>query len=308
MTIVFDSDLDRFGILSVDGDSFTVVGSPTSFLLGFGGTGTNVSSVVGLGGEVAWAPRDWSRGDVEVGVMRITIGADNLDFGDVGHVSSLLHVMPTGIYADADNEYRFGLTNEGHLFYSTAEAMVPTGAMKEFLGFSGLETGVTVGSWTTYTADYPMSGVWVPSRPLARRLQSTENDTSSIRLLSGKHVFHQRGAYTTLSLEAWVDGPQDAKDLYKHVLERFAPLAHPGARVDYYERWGDPRTGLEAREIGLGQPAFSIEYNSYNNGEAGRVKCYCSEEMADYVITWPEDLRRRAPLTLKLNIAHDLED
>lgn len=309
---------DKVFIQSNDADAFQINSTPTAIALGF----RDFPVVAVVVGDVtrAYATADWQRGDFEGDPLSITItsGPTLIATEPVGHLTHLMQWLSpnTGkddINDDISEDYRFGINLDGHCFFTTKESSPGAPNFVPSLGFTGSETPVAGdsfgdGPWYTYTAENPCIGVWVPSRPLARRIQQTEQDTSSTRTLSGKHVYAHRGSFTSLSLEAWVDGPQDSKDLYKHVLERFAPFAHPGARVDYYARWGDPRLPLQDYEVGGTSFPYTITHANYNNGESGVVRCYSGSEMSDVIVTWPEDLRRRSPLTLILKQAHNLED
>jgi hypothetical protein len=309
---------DKVFIQSDDGNDFQINSTPTAIAMGF----RNFPVVGVLVGSVirAYATADWQRGDFEGDPISITMtaGPTLIATDPVGHLTHLMQWLSPEVGTDNNNDpisanFRFGINSEGHCFFTSNEGSPGTPNFCPVLGFTGNEVAVSgdtfgVGPFFTYTATYPMTGVWVPSRPLARRIQETEQDTDSTRTLSGKHVYAHRGSFTSLSLEAWVDGPQDSKDLYKHVLERFAPFAHPGARIDYYARWGDPRLPLQDYEVGLTSFPYTITSANYNNGELGVVRCYAGSEMGSVIVTWPQDLRRRSPLTLILKQAHNLED
>lgn len=316
ITANINSFTDLIQFRSADGDEFQVNDTPTARALGF--TTFPTTSVNVAGQHVATAQTDWQRGSFEADTISLTFtsGPDTVTTEPVGHLNHLMQWMATSTGLDDAGDpisalRRFGINSDGHVFYTyDASEVIETQNYSYILGFRGDETSVPNSdlSWYTTTATHPLTGVWVPSRPLARRFESTENDISAEKTLNSSWAYNLRGSFTTLELECWVDGPQDSKDLYKHVLERFAPYAHPGARVDYYARWGDPRLPLQDREVGYQIYPYTISAANYNNGESGVVRCYANMQMQEYVFRWPEDLRRRAPLTLMLDRAHNLED
>jgi hypothetical protein len=313
-TVTLSIQNDRVIIQNDDGTSFSIADTATARALGF--QNFPVASVTVGSVERATATGDWVRGSFEGDPITVTVaGPTNFSTAPVGRLTHLLQWLTPTVGTDSAGDpisvdFRFGIDSNGHTFLTSKEGSPGSPNQSVFLGFSGNETPTTGSgtTWYTYVSAYPNNAVWVPSRPLARKTQSTDHDGGSVRLQSGQYVYNYRGSYSNYLLEAWADGPADVKDLNQHLLIGFGPMMHPGARLDYYPLWGDPRLPLRDNEVGASQFPYTLTHANYMNGDQGVVRCYVPSDMNRLTLGWPDDIRRRAPVSLNLHVAHDLTD
>ena len=94
-----------------------------------------------------------------------------------------------------------------------------------------------------------------------------------------------------------LDALLDQKDLYQHFIHEFAQYALSGARVNFYQCWGDPRRSLQAASVSGSQSAYDLLFTSQDNGDYGRIRASATNSAIN--LAYP-DLRRKVPVNLNL--------
>ena len=176
-------------------------------------------------------------------------------------------------------------------------------AFRDWLGFTGLETAVldASGDWTL-TSTRPCTGVLCPSRPAESINPTVSVLGNGAALRDGSTASVALGHRLSWEVSAWLDGPLDRYDLARHFVQAFAPLAVPGWPCELYQDFGDcRRTGWTAHG-----DAYGLAFNVEREGYRGRIEAAISPDAdTSWALTWPQALRRRAPLRIKLDQTED---
>lgn len=319
---------DRVSLLFTGATSVTLAAGAGNALWGYDAAG-QVSTSDGLGNQLLIATSTWTRGNQTLTALGLTRGASSGDAPKAGITAhSLLDSLRSWGSADADDlnptgnlsaldfaagtdEVRWGVTADGHVFCSRvasgfSDVTWVSTSFRDALGFTGLEAGVTVGSYTTTTATYPCPGLITPSRPFDRV-------TRGSAWVGGASLASNGGAYSTTVLdrlpyaaEWYLDGPADRIDRQDHYLRAVLPAMPPGARVTLYQDWGDYRRAV--RTADTSNPAvaprvapYSTLYTSQQDGAYGRLLCRRDPGDASvFDARWPDRILRRLPVTTRL--------
>ena len=178
----------------------------------------------------------------------------------------------------------------------------PSTTFRDRLGFTGSETRVVSDGIASITADLPLPGFLVPTRPLDRLNWSSFTVASGGRSAAGVVTATTMGTYHRVNLRTYIDGPADERDLHHHLLHAVAPYLVPGAGVSLYQDWGDTRRARRTREVTADQPAYSTAYTSEADGYRGRLRLQVPADLTDLAVEWPGALRRRAQLDISLEV------
>tara|TARA_Y100000593_G_C4224202_1_gene293551 strand:+ start:54 stop:470 length:417 start_codon:yes stop_codon:yes gene_type:complete len=119
------------------------------------------------------------------------------------------------------------------------------------------------------------------------------------RKIAGGWVSNKIGSYRGETITFYVDGPADIKDLTRHFTDHFISYLNTGARVNVYQDWGDSRRSLAADDVDDTQRAYDLLYTSENNGFRGRIRANMMSS-GPYQLTYPQRLRRRSPITIRI--------
>lgn len=294
-------------------------------LLGF--TGPVASVNVGGGVWRCTAQADWTRGPFSLGAIGLhyTAGGARVTTDeacwaqDVPSATRLAAFTGDGLaWGSANLARRFAfaaggfehdagahIDAQGRVVLSASQTIpVPTWLdtdFRDWLGFTGAETPVYDASsdWTL-TATRPCTGVLCPSRPADRHDPGGRVFGSGSRLGDGSTVTISTGRALTMAVEGWLDGDADAwADLQWHFTRRVVPYMSPGHPGSLYLEHGDCRG---AGWFDDGTP-YGLGKNPQDDGYRGRYTIGISpDSSAAWQITWPQVLRRRAPLRLDLDL------
>lgn len=294
-----------------------------------------LSSSPSGGGHVVDASADWLRGLVDDQTMRLQPATGAIfEIPSVAcRAQSVVHLLrATGSVGDADDAHtpggtfasleaidnaamttdviRWGITAEGHVYWAapTASGITkPTWTstlMRDRLGFSGNEAVVASGALDVQTADFPLPGLYVPTRGLARLHRRVELVAEAARRGDGSYGGQHRGTYPGWTLEYFIDGPEDPRSGWLHFVERFAQYMPPGELVNVHLEWGDPRRRLGPYQVNASTPAYSVTYTSEREGLRGRLRGYVhpDNDLARE-LEWGGKARRRIRARLTLDDA-----
>ena len=172
---------------------------------------------------------------------------------------------------------------------------------RDALGFDGSES-VIAGAGGTYTSTstYPIAGVLIPSRPVARQNPGVAEESSSRRTMGDGWVSSCRGTFQQHTVVFYIDGPLDCKDEMSHWLRRCLPRLCNGRKVTLYQDWGDSR--LAAREFD-NVDAYSLTYTSEEDGFRGRIEGWVADNSGARFMEFENRYRRRIPATLLIEEA-----
>lgn len=301
---------------------FTVTKTGSDDALGFG---SSVVSSVQVGSDyVAAAPLDWSRGaldltDVayridEVGgagtflwpplklkVQDVTVFVRDSTTSDADS-SSVASIEALDVAASSGTLITWFIDDDGyvtnHYLTTLGDLTWNDDAMRDKLGFTGSETPVVSGIYSTLKASNKCEGVLIPSRPFQAHHLSVENQSESRRLIGGGYVSNHIGSYITSVIRFDLDALLDESNDYKHFTNRWLNLASKGERVNFYQGWGDSRRSLRVAQVTASQDAYDTLYTSEDDGEYGRIRG--SMINSEFSLAYPNRLRRRVPVTMEV--------
>jgi len=303
-------------------------------VLGFpsGGGGWMSSPGTPFSVNTVEAPDDWVRGDFTTSDLELefdTTGTPTtVSFGNSGRVqdvpillrSSGALASGTGVgdlddesdnksLQSADNTYvgttqiRWGINAYGRVFVSYRKALNDISAwddtdFRDRLGFTGGEAVSSLGSlFEMLTATNPLPGALFPSRPLDRIDIETPQVGGFIRLTDSRVASNLDAIHHRWQGMGYLDGPADVggtvEDLHLHYHYRVMPYIYIGYKCSLYQDWGDSRRASDevANDYGI---LYTNEMNHYRGRIAGRV---ATNNSTTQKTVWPQDLRRRSPLT-----------
>lgn len=325
-------DLVRVRCIGGAAETFTVTGSANN-VLGFRGAVAAVSD--GSGGFVATATHQWVRGPIDLTDSDTTIsitpgsgggpyvvpsyggiaqnvpvlirGRSAASGDDDGHATDCLERLLNDAHSAILQTVRVHIDATGHVVITAPSSVFtgidwPSTTFRDRLGFTGNETRVVASSIASITADLPLPGFLVPTRPLDRLNWSSFTVAAGGRAASGIVTATTMGTYHRVSLRTYVDGPADERDLHHHLLHGVAPYLVPGAGVSLYQDWGDTRRARRTREVTADAPAYDTAYTSEEDGYRGRLRLQVPADFTDLAVDWPGALRRRAQLDLSLEV------
>jgi len=314
--------------------------------------GDITSALVGAGPiRRITASADWVRGNVENKHLIIKDGGgatDNIPY-HAYRAQDVVTMLRASTLVDADStdaaanlesqtvaaygapgQYRWGLNADGHVWLASLgfPSTEPNGVgvwrvsdFQEWLGFDGTETTQTLADATTgddlkfIEAMHPCEGAIMPSRPLMRPVTHRYDETTNTaRLTSGEIASNKVMGFESVSVEWWIDGPADSRDLSTHWLNAVVPRAAKGVRWTLYQVWGDSRRvrhTVEARTTGLVgsevvTPAYDLLATAELDGRRGRIRGRRGiSDKAKKANKWPGSLLRRIPMTTILENAED---
>lgn len=264
------------------------------------------SSTLSSGRYVLTADNDWQRG-VIYGMIAFTVPLGTCSaplYGSTAQdLPSLINAMAveTLEYLElaAGYDVRWRIDEDGHAHWSSPSSTSITWVNTSFrdaLGFTGSET-VTFSPLFGYasTSTYPIAGVIVPSRPVARQNPGAIEETSAKRTMGNGWASSTRGTFQQHTIFFYLDGPLDCKDEMQHWLRRCLPYLSTGRGVTLYQDWGDSR--LAARDFD-NLDAYSDTYTSEENGFRGRIEGWVVDNSGARYMEFEHRYRRRIPLTL----------
>ncbi len=286
----------------------------------------NKHLVIADGGGIGNVPSAPYRAQDVITMLRSSALVD----ADSADSAANLETQTTAVYGGG-GAYRWGLNATGHAWLAASgafAAVIPDGAgvwlnddLQAWLGFRGDEATQTLADATTggdlkyIEATYPCEGAIMPSRPLRRPITHRYDETTNTaRLTSGEIASNKVMGFASASVEWWLDGPADCRDLSAHWLNAVIPRAAKGVRWALYQVWGDPRRvrhTVEARTTGLiGSEVVTPEYDllatAELDGRRGRIRGRRSiADSAKKANKWPGSLLRRIPMTTILENAED---
>jgi len=301
---------------------FTVLKTGSNDALGFG---SSVVSSVQVGSDyIATAPLDWSRGELdltnvtyqidEVGgggvflwpslklkVQDVTVFTRNTSTSDADAMT-VQSVEDLDVTASSGTLITWFIDDDGyvvnHYLTTLGDLTWNSDTMRNKLGFTGSETPVVSGIYSTLKASNKCEGVLIPSRPFQSHHLNVENQSESRRLIGGGYVSNHIGSYITSVLRFDLDALLDESNDYKHFTNRWLNLASKGERVNFYQGWGDSRRSLREAQVTASQSAYDTLYTSEDDGEYGRLRgSMINSELA---LPYPNRLRRRVPVTLEV--------
>ena len=294
-------------------------------LLGF--TGPVASVNVGGGVWRCTAQADWVRGPIELGAVQLAFnaGGPKVTSDDVCWAQDVPSATRLTLYSGDGDVWgpmglstRIGATVGGDarelgahidergrvVLSGSSDFLPPTwldADFRDWLGFTGSEVAAMTmeGAWTL-TATRPCTGVLCPSRPADRHDPGGRVFGSGSRLGDGSTVTISTGRALTMAVEGWLDGDADAwADLHWHFTRRVVPYMSPGHPGSLYLEHGDCR-GAGWLDDGT---TYGLGKNPQDDGYRGRYTIGISPDAsASWQITWPQVLRRRAPLRLDLDL------
>lgn len=323
--------LDRLFLYS-DTWAFTVQGQASGEVWGCGAAVLSSAvlphPVTGAAVNLVVFPGEWSRGNFSyedhAGLLVTPTGKPAFAFpAQVSKVQGVITALRASTVSDLDTPTlapledldrtatgfggtRWGLTDDGHVFYSYPQAVgshpitwVST-TLRDRLGFTGAELDVlsTVGAAYTCTATCPCPGVLVPSRPLMVGPERESVDTTrSLDLISGTISSIRLASWVRWHVEGQVDGPADLVDLSGHYVARcWGDTWYAGARMTIIPEWGDGR-----RAWVLPSTNYSTLYTSYDGGMRGRlIGRLVSDSPASRRLSWGSGLRRALPFAVSI--------
>lgn len=327
VSVSLSSITDRITLRAVGlAGHFTLAAGAANAVLGFDPAGQ--TSALLAGGETITAVGDWQRGVIESVAPTITSSvADGSTSGPLVtpsqyRVHCALDLLRTLGNGDADDSaggmslgtlspgVRWGLTADGHVFMArntsvTASALTwVSTTFRDFLGFTGLEAATTPSgsaNLRVLTATYPCHGVLTPYWPLERVADSLEHVGQAQLLTSGRQYWVGQQALRRYDVTFLVDGYQARLDRARHFVDHVAPYLHPGAWVNVYQDWGDPRRARRTVDIRPGSAAYDTVATSQRDGDFGRLRCYLDRGAESRVaLEFEGALRQRARVTLSL--------
>lgn len=207
----------------------------------------------------------------------------------------------------------WGLNDNGHVYQ---EVFVPSSNQylrtfqwvnddfRKRLGFSGMETFIQLTGETLYyrmTADNPMPGVLIPTRPLNDIHIEFDRLSYTKRLYSGRYATNFINNYVKSVFSFYLDAYADIKNEYRHYTDACGEYFYDGARVSLYQDWGDNRLTRITSDIDVNSTAYSLQYTSEKNGSFGVIRG--TLKGLSNVLTYPGAIRRRVPITME--IEHD---
>ena len=296
-------------------------------VLGF--TGPVASVNIGGGVWRCTAQADWVRGPFDLGAVLLaytagvarvtttdacwaqdipsatrltTYAGDGAAWGLVGLARAMrvaTGAMEFELSAHLDAQGRTIISGAGGVALPTWSST----SFRDWLGFTGLETAVldASGDWTL-TSTRPCTGVLCPSRPAESINPTVSVLGNGAALRDGSTVSVALGHRLSWEVSAWLDGPLDRYDLARHFVQAFAPLAVPGWPCELYQEFGDcRRVGWTAHG-----DTYGLAYNVEREGYRGRIEAAISPDAdTSWALTWPQALRRRAPMRIKLDQTED---
>ena len=320
---------DRIFILAAGlAGAFTMAAGAGNAALGFDVAGQTSATL--FGGEYMVATGEWQRGAITS--VSPTITSSVADGGTSGplvapkqyRVHSALDLLRTLGSADLDDSaattslaslsatVRWGVDADGHVFMArnlSEQGNTITwveASFRDFLGFTGAETETTPAGSSNLrvlTATHPCSGLLTPSRPLERVTDLIEHIGQAQLLTSGRQYWTGQQILRRFEVVAYVDGYCARIDRARHFVDRVAPYLHPGAWVNIYQDWGDPRRSLRSWDVvpAAGRSAYSTLYTSQRDGDYGRLRCYVDRGgPKTFSLVYDGQVRQRAPITLQL--------
>jgi len=298
------------------------------------GLGGTVSSAFILGEHIVDMPINWLRGNLDQPMVFFTQGWMSFKAPAATVVQRVQDVptylrtlgngddddtLPTTNLAVLDNaandpatkRIRWGIDGEGHVYCTypngiSAITWVST-TFRDRLGFTGVVADLgrdalvydgSIGLYTL-TAANPLPGLLIPSRPMESQEYNVDLVSSGRRKISGGWVSNRIGSYVGETIRFFVDGPADIKDLTRHFTNHFVGYINQGARINVYQDWGDSRRALAEDDVTDSQRAYDLLYTSEENGFRGRVRGSMSST-GPYQLTYPQRLRRRSPITIRI--------
>lgn len=344
--IGWTGELDRLYIRS-DSTPFTVTGNvlgvPVAGPLGFGTSIAQAAIATGTGAFVAVAPETWTRGQVPSGTyLNITQTAPAIGAVQVPSTTTrIIQSVPTWVRAtttvDADDDFattcleqslndtqdagaanrrmRLSLDANGRtvatwptaLTVSTTPGWVNT-ALRDYLGYTGCETGVSAGGMVTYTSTNRCAGVLAFGLTWRRLDESQVWESSGARLRSGAVVTTGRLSRRSYEYTVIVPGPaRPTADLRHHLLDRFLPQMMPGTPGAFYHQWGDPRRVLRTLDVKSGataetQAPYTSWQTSEQDGERGRLLVRRGlDDAATRTLTYPGGPRVETQIVMRFD-------
>lgn len=338
------SDIDRLYIAS-SGTDFTVtgvtLGLPHGQWLGYG-TANALASTNVAGVRYVVAPESWTRGQVPQGTYVIVDEAGAVPAVSVPSTTTrIAQSVPTWVRAtttvDADDDFattcleaslnadqdagagnarmRLSLDSAGRtvatwptaLTVSTTPGWVNT-ALRDYLGYTGCETGVSAGGMVTYTSTNRCAGVLAFGLTWRRLDESQTWESSGVRLRSGAVVATGRLSRRSYEYTVIVPGPaRPTADLRHHLLDRFLPQMMPGTAGAFYHQWGDPRRVLRTLDVRSGatvetQAPYTSWQTSEQDGERGRLLVRRGlDDAATRTLTYPGGPRVETQITMRFD-------
>lgn len=215
---------------------------------------------------------------------------------------------------------RWGLTDQGHVYWSGTSATAAQGltwldeTFMRRLGFTGEEPlesddpeniGIVAGVLVYQIATYPCPGVVVPGRPIRAQTPIVEEESATVRLTDGSWSGNWVGSYRGFLVEWMLDGPDSAVDTSDQWLTLREVYCHAGEPLTLCQSWGDPRRARRVRTLG-DEDAYSLGHTSDRDGYRGRIlgRLHPDSGREDRV-EWDGSLRLRAPISTRITVRED---
>lgn len=326
-TFGIDED-DRFYIEN-DTETFDLTAAAGNAVWGLPAAGASAVLVSGTTYRLT-ATADWTRGNLEGATFEldpatglaftlpsVAYRAQDLPtlirtrgdgYTDDNYPATCIEALDNAANDATHKRIRWGISADG-LVWRARPSGVAAGltwagssaatTLRRLLGFTGSESGVTTGGLVVETATHPAAGVLTPSRPVEKVTTRDRWMGSALELSDGSVAYNTVDQRTAYSLRLYIDGPADRIDRGIHYAERWLRYAPPGARVNWYQDFGDTRRAQRAVER---DDAYSLDYTIQRNGDGYgmlRVRRAAGSTKEDGA-EWPARIRRRAPVTMTL--------
>lgn len=241
---------------------------------------------------------------------------------DQNHNTASIQYVDNNAIDNASRRITWGISDTGKTWSAwpqgvttNAPAFPAAGVhLQRLLGYDGTETTLSVvaGPVTNLIVveanGYNLAALVVTRVPQLVSPALVE-ETEGVRLTSKELVSNNKLSRREWTIDFFVDGPADARDLTAHAIEFFR-RARQGCVMEPHLCWGDPRRALRTQQVistvasGQTRPAYSSLYTSAGNGLRGRLVARRSlEDAAEKVLAAQAGLQRRIPLTLKVEEA-----
>jgi hypothetical protein len=155
---------------------------------------------------------------------------------------------------------------------------------------------VVSSAFSILEADYPMPGVWQPTRPADLVTPITETFASAISLTDARMASNFTATHQRWGLDAYLDGPMDTKDDHLHWHRKCLIYLYKGAPCALYQDAGDTRLYNWRGVYNLEYTGQAAGPDTADPGYYGRIQGYIFSGTDSQTRTWPNQLKMRSPM------------